>query len=89
VHQIYAIREAHAAEFGYDLKAMFEDARRKRVLEKHRRIESLQKSEQQSEARIASVMDFPSLRSSCCVTFWYDKLPLGGFDSVSGSLPCQ
>ncbi len=54
IDEIYAIREAHAAEFGYDLKAMFDDARQKGVLEKHRRVESLRNSEQMTKTRIAA-----------------------------------
>jgi hypothetical protein len=57
IEEIYAIREAHAAEFGYDLQAMFEDARQRGVLEKHRRIESLRDREQHIEKQAASVMD--------------------------------
>lgn len=56
IEEIHAIREAHAAEFGYDLKAMFDDARQKSLLTKHRRV-SLRDREQHREKRVTSVMD--------------------------------
>lgn len=56
IKEIHAIREAHAAEFGYDLKAMFDDAIQKGKLEKHR-VVSLHDMKHQRTKMAASVMD--------------------------------